>query len=462
MWYDTIDMVCGALRRAKAAEGGEEQMKQCLKKPVLLCLMLWLLCVLSACAYDSTVEDLFTLPRVPDEYTGLSQQLDQLISAGYEYAPPTAGQNIQSVQMEDLDGDGVPEAVVFLRKPNDEKPMKIMVYRRGGDSYEQLCTVESSGSSIDSVSYEDLTGDGSSELIVGWKISSSVQTVAAYNIGREAIPLMSSSYTRYVVQQLNSYDPPALFVLRSDSEGLPVAEIYTWQTNILAVAYRCALSSTMVDLGRGSVVKGMLIGEKPAVFVTGVNDSGKAVTDILAWNMSRGVINLTINETTGKSDAIRPYRQLIPQDLNGDGVTEVPCPDASSTGNDMLTDWVQYSRTGYYFSALQTYHCQSGGWYFLMPESWRGRVRAESAETVAGENQVTLYVDETPVLALYTITNDSRENRAVMGERFLLRRQPGTIYAAELYEDAGWYGMDTAAVQESFHLAVTDWSPSDS
>ena len=178
--------------------------------------------------------------------------------------------------------------------------------------------------------------------------------------------------------------------------------------------------------------------------------------------MSRGVINLTINETTGKSDAIRPYRQLIPQDLNGDGVTEVPCPDASSTGNDMLTDWVQYSRTGYYFSTLQTYHCQSGGWYFLMPENWRGRVRAESAETVAGENQVTLYVDETPVLALYTITNDSRENRAVMGDRFLLRRQPGTIYAAELYEDAGWYGMDTAAVQESFHLAVTDWSPSDS
>ena len=436
-------------------------MKQRLKKSVLLCLMLCLLYMLSACAYDSTVEDLFTLPRVPDEYTGLSQQIDQLISAGYEYAPPTAGQNIQSVQMEDLTGDGAPEAVVFLRKPNDEKPLKIMVFQRQGDSYEQLCTVESSGSSIDSVSYEDLTGDGSSELIVGWRISSSVQTVAAYNIGREAIPLMISSYTRYVVQQLNSYDPPALFVLRSNSEGIPVAEVYTWQTNILAVAYRCGLSSTMVDLGRGSVVKGTLIGEKPAVFVTGVSDSGKAVTDILTWSLSRGVTNLTLDEATGKSSVIHPYRQLIPQDLNGDGVTEIPCPDTSNTGNDTLTDWVQYKRTGRYVYVCQTYHCQSGGWYFLMPDDWWGRVRAESAETVAGENQVTLYVDETPVLALYTITNDSRENRAVMGERFLLRRQPSTIYAAELYEDAGWYGMDVATVQESFHLAVAEWSPSD-
>ena len=34
--------------------------------------------------------------------------------------------------------------------------------------------MESSGNSIDSVYYEDLTGDGRNELVVGWKISSTV------------------------------------------------------------------------------------------------------------------------------------------------------------------------------------------------------------------------------------------------------------------------------------------------
>ena len=256
-------------------------MKRNIKRFTLLVMLLAALCVLSACGFNSTVEDLFALPSVPDEYTGLNEQINEMLSNGYEYAPPTAGQNIQSVQMEDLDGDGTPEAVVFLRKPNDEKPMKVMVFQQGDAGYERLCTVESSGNSIDSAYYEDLTGDGSNELVVGWKISSTVQTVAAYNIGREAIPLMSSSYTRFAVQELNSYNPPGLFVLRSDSDGTPVAEVYTWQTNILAVTYRCGLSSTMVDLGRGSVVKGTLMGERPALFVTGINDSGKAVTDIL-------------------------------------------------------------------------------------------------------------------------------------------------------------------------------------
>ena len=211
-------------------------MKRTIRRAVLLWMLAALLWVLSACGMNNSVEDMFTLPRVPDEYTGLNQQIEQMISGGYEYAAPTAGQNIQSVQMVDLNGDGTQEAVVFLRKANDEKPLKILVFEKPNESYELLCTVESSGSSIDSVYYEDLTGDGRNELVVGWRISSTVQNVTVYNIGREAIPLMSSSYTRFVVQNLNAYEPPALFVMRSDSDGTPVAEVYTWQTNILAVA----------------------------------------------------------------------------------------------------------------------------------------------------------------------------------------------------------------------------------
>ena len=309
-------------------------------------LLLGLLWVLSACGMDNSVEDLFTLPRIPDEYTGLNQQIEDLLANGYEYAPPATGQNIQAVQMVDLNGDDVQEALVFFRKPVDEKPLKILVFERLEESYELLCTVESSGNSIDSVYYEDLTGDGRNELVVGWKISSTVQNVAVYNIGREAIPLMSSSYTRFVVQDLNSYDPPALFVMRSDGDGTPVAEVYTWQTNILAVAYRCGLSSTMSDLARGSVVKGTLTGGKPAVFITSVNDNGNAVTDILTWENRDAVVNLTMDESSGKTTLIQPYRQLIPQDVNDDGVTEVPFPDAWSNGNDTLTSWRQDRRTG--------------------------------------------------------------------------------------------------------------------
>ena len=61
-------------------------MKRAVKKCILLLAGLALAAALSGCTvFDSSVEQLFTLPRMAPEYAGLSQQLDSLISQGYEY-----------------------------------------------------------------------------------------------------------------------------------------------------------------------------------------------------------------------------------------------------------------------------------------------------------------------------------------------------------------------------------------
>ena len=185
--------------------------------------------LMSGCSFFSSAESLFTLPQLPIEYTDLSNQIRALIAEGYEYASPTGGRNIQSVQMVDLDGDGDEEAVAFFRRSSDEKPLKIFIFRANEDSYEQLCTVESGGTAIDSVYYQDLTGDGSQELVVGWRISSDVQTVAAYDIDTQPTLLMQSSYIRYSIEEMDGDGVPSLLVLRPDEEGNSMAEFYSWQ-----------------------------------------------------------------------------------------------------------------------------------------------------------------------------------------------------------------------------------------
>ena len=128
-------------------------MKHTAKKCILLLAGLALAAVLSGCTFfDSSVEQLFTLPRMAEEYTGLSQQIDSLIDQGYEYASPSGGRNIQSVQMVDLEDDGIQEALVFLRRSSDEKPLKIMVYRLDeNDSYRM---------SVESVLFDESAGTG--------------------------------------------------------------------------------------------------------------------------------------------------------------------------------------------------------------------------------------------------------------------------------------------------------------
>ena len=68
---------------------------------------------------------------------------------------PTSGRNIQSLQMVDIDGDGQDEALAFFRLSNGEKPLKIYVFHPREDSYELASIIESSGTAIDSIYYED-------------------------------------------------------------------------------------------------------------------------------------------------------------------------------------------------------------------------------------------------------------------------------------------------------------------
>ena len=439
-------------------------MKRAVKKCILLLAGLALAAVLSGCTvFDSSVEQLFTLPRMAPEYTGLSQQLDSLISRGYEYASPSGGRNIQSVQMVDLEDDGRQEALVFLRRSADEKPLKIMVYRLDGDdSYSLLCTIESSGTAVDSVYYQDLNGDGRRELIVGWRISADVQTLAAYSIEPEPVALMSCGYSRFSIQDLNGDGAPSLLVIRADGELGPVAEFYGWQEEQMGVSYRCRLSSSMTALNRGSVVTGMADRDTPAVFITGVDTTSMAVTDILIYRPEAGLVNVALDKTSGVSAAVYPYRQLAPQDIDGDGVTEIPCPlgDSAAEQTDGLVSWMSWQSDGRFQQTAKTYHSLSSGWYFTIPVSWWSWEVDAVTGGIQNESQMTLRINGDSVLTIYTITGENRDNRSRMGSRIVLRRQATTVYAGEVYEIAPYYGMDEDLLRRSFSLILGTWNNS--
>lgn len=443
---------------------GGAAVKRAAKKCILLLAGLALAAILSGCTvFDSSVEQLFTLPRMAPEYTGLSRQLDSLIAQGYEYAPPSGGRNIQSVQMVDLEDDGRQEALVFLRRSADEKPLKIIVYRLDGDdSCGQFCTIESSGTAVDSVYYQDLNGDGRRELIVGWRISADVQTLAAYSIEPEPVALMSCGYSRFSIQDLNGDGVPSLLVLRADGEQGPVAEFYGWQDEQMGVSYRCRLSSSMTALNRGSVVTGMVDRDTPAVFITGVDATSMAVTDVLIYRPEAGLVNVALDKTSGVSAAVYPYRQLAPQDIDGDGVTEIPCPlgDSAAEQTDGLVSWMGWQSDGRFQQTAKTYHSPSSGWYVSIPMSWWDWEVDAVTGGIQNESQMTLRINGDSVLTIYTITGENRDNRSRMGSRIVLRRQATTVYAGEVYEIAPYYGMDEDLLRRCFSLILGTWNNS--
>ena len=437
-------------------------MKRIWRRLGVLCSAMLLATLLTGCI-NASVEELMTLPQLPVQYTELSKQIDELNKKGYEYASPLTGHNIQSVQMVDMDGDGDDEALAFFRLPSDEKQLKIFVFHRIEESYEPLCTIESAGTAIDTVDYRDMTGDGKMELIVGWKISTDVQAVAAYQLDTKPTMLMRSSYTKFSVEELDGDGVPSLLLFHTDSDGNSTAEFYSWRDEAMSVSYHCTLSSDMADLSRGSVVSGQLDKDgTSAVFVTGVNTEGVAVTDILTYQKELGLVNVALDATTGRSKAVYGYCQMQPQDIDGDGLIELPgtAINGDDDGNPTqgIISWQNYDSDGNSRWAKDTYHCLNDDWYLDLPRDWHERVSASITDGIGNESGVVLKVDGDKVVTIYSFSGENRETRVSHNGYLVLDRQPTVLFAGEIFGPAAEvYGMDQDVLQSSFHLITNFW-----
>ena len=443
----------------------------------ILLLMLVGIMALSGCSMPELTldpEDLYRLPTLPAKYTELNTQLNKILEDGAEYAAPMSGANIQPVQLVDLNGDGREEALAFFRRSEDEKPLKIYVYTAEEDTYRQTGLIEGTGIGFYSIAYEDLNADGIMELAVGWRATVEHQILEVYTLHSDfEKTLVQTDYIKYTTVDLNQDGKKELIVIHSDEEGEGEADYYNWQDDgSLANQSSARISMTMAELSQqGRVTRGTLQEEIPALFVTGVTDTARAITDILAVRNGE-LTNIVLSETYGVSTEIAPYRSQYPMDMNGDGLTEVSKSEQLYALDDSgvfyeRTDWYQYNLDGEGTVVLRTYHNLEDAWYLRLPEDWVDRIWI-SRTSATDENTVTFYVlkgdsEPEPFLKITAITGSSRENRAVRGSRFLLSRQDETIFTAELLEanEAWRYGMTADEVREAFSLIAAEWSTGD-
>lgn len=429
--------------------------------------------LLSGCAglKLSSAEELYSLPSLPAEYRELEDRINALIEDGAEYAAPASGSNIQPVQLVDLDGDGQEEALAFMRKPNTEKPLKIYIFSAKDGSYEQSAVIEGSGSAIFSIVYSDFDGDGRTELAVGWKTASEMQALSVYTLrGQQPEELLRTTYVKYALTDLDRDGRSELVAFHADSDGMGIAELYTWQEGAMALKSSCKISVTMAELSNlGRVATGALQDGTPALFVVGVVDSTTAVTDIL---LSRNgeLDNIVLSDITGMSTEIARFLSLYPTDINGDKTTKVPFPAliAMSDGDQgyYRIEWRGYDASGASARVASTYHDMEGGWYLLLPESWLNQVTVRR-DSGPEESTVTFSYRDGGLmrefLKISAVTGSSREIKAVRGGRFILSRRAETIYSAELLAaNADWsHGMTDGELRGAFNLITGDWLAGD-
>lgn len=423
--------------------------------------------LLSGCAMQA-VDDLYSPPKRSEEYTYLQMAIDSVMG-DLEYCAPLSGENQQTVQMADLNGDGTAEFLLFA-KGNDDRPLKIMIFSRQSDSFVLQYTIESSGYAFDQVEYVQVDDCPGYELVVGRQVSDQVlRSVSVYSFADNTQEtLMTANYSKFLTCDLDEDFYRELLVLhpgQADTDN-GVAELYSYGENGFERSAEVSMSEPVDQIKR--IMASCLDGGIPAVYVASAVEENAMITDVFALVDGR-FCNVSFSNESGTSvKTLRNY-YVYACDIDGDGVMELPSlismrsvAQERTRERQYLIRWYAMTLNGEEVDKQYTYHNYAGGWYLRLDDEWASRVTVEHEKT-SYEEWFDFYVwDETyqnadKLLTIFALTGNDREENAMLNNRFELYKTDSTIFAANLEGASAFYGLSQQGVIDAFSLIRMDW-----
>ena len=432
----------------------------CVYKVVLILILV--VAMLSGCSVH-TISDLYCLPMRSEEYTGLQTAIDQIMT-GCEYCAPISGENRQSVQSADLDGDGTVEYILYAKSQN-EKPLQIYIFSLVDEDYVLLDTIECNGSAFEQVEYVQMNDRPGLEMVIGSQVSNQVlRSVSVYTLTSGQIEqVMSSGYTRFLCGDLDKDSLSELLILRPSTENPSngIAEMFGFEGSMVERSPEVTMSASSESIKR--IMLGTLNDGVRAMYVASSIDNSTLITDIYAV-VNGHFTNVSLSSESGTSvQTLRNY-YVYADDIDDDGALELPSLITMKTVDDNETDrqylirWFAMTSRGKEVDKLYTYHNFVGGWYLQLDKTIAKRI---TVSQMGNSYEFSLWnssLTETEKLfTIYVLTGQKREEQAVTDNRFVVFKTDTTIYAANLEVASAAYGISRESLNENFQLILQEW-----
>ena len=412
-----------------------------------------------------TVEQMYALPGRSVSFRHVQSAMDMAM-VGLDFAAPIAGENQQTVQQADLNGDGVEEYILYARG-SSEKPLNILVFTMEEEKCCLIEVIELNGSAFERVEYVDIDNLPGKEMVVGRLLSDQIMgTVCVYSFGSgQAERLMNTAYTQFLTCDLDQDSHSELVVVQPGEAASAKASVvrYQYRNGAMERSVENEASVRAGDLRR--MVVGKLEDGSPAVYMSGVLDENTIATDVFAMRQDR-FLNISAGRTPGVGvNTLRNY-YVYADDIDNDGILELPSliamrPVSAGSNGDRqyLIRWYSMDLQGREWDKLYTFHDYASGWYVELDSAWAERISVEQSGGI-----YTFYLwsedgDEVRTLfKLYALTGTNREEEAVRDSRFILHRKEGTVYAAKLSAAAKEYGLTQDYLINSFRVIYQEWN----
>jgi|GEM_PF-1644778 len=442
-----------------------------MKRIFVLCLFIFSLSLLlSGCSMNAN--DLLSVPKLPTQYLEVQKQISLLLTSNVELTSPLSGTNRASVQLTDLDGDGVEEALAFCTVTSGENVgLRFYVFRLEHGKYVQAACMDGEGDSFDVVEYLPVNSQKQKLLVVGWRLGANpVMGLTIYQYDNNALKLINrEEYTGLLIDDLNGDQQDNLLVLRHNTTGDDIgkAVLYTFSGTTMRRLGEAPLSMGVSKAEEiyydqvGNNLYGVVIDQKLDIPTDeDTNSVGEKpdygmLTDVLLF-ADDTLTNVSFDETIGRSEATFRPVSYPAADVDGDGVTEfphvsfLPQQGGNPSNSYLRMDWCSVSsfsgsaeKRWVLEKEFTAFTQKNASWIFVVPEEMVPNLTLLNGYQNEDMTSVQFcsYDADTkkigsPLWEIFLLTGINRYDRAADMNLSELARTSVTLYGVKQYNSS--------------------------
>ena len=381
---------------------------------VLLCLLL------AGCSMPGEqvqVEELLRAPKLSGDYGDVQTALNDWLGESAQLKYPMQGDLLSPFLLQDLDGDGRQDAAVLYTTAQSSNVCIAILQKDDADIWHVRQNVEGLADTVESVGLAQLQPGDATQLVVGYTAAQGDHYLAVYSYTDGVLStILEQQYQQYLVEDITGGGNQDLILMSTREDGGVQIELLTvdkegsfQQVAVMGLSANRFAGCASVAAGVGADGRHYLVLDG----WTGISGNNLASV-LLRFDEDTQQMVPADQISTEKlyTASLRNVPSLVSQDLDGDGIVEIPTqPDEAGLLNmsqsrrmDFIV-WMDYTspHPEKSFGLLD----EETNCYIELPMEWEGNLKLTDSEQYDGAVELRTVDEDQLVMTLRLVRTTS-------------------------------------------------------
>lgn len=385
----------------------------------------WLACVLlclllvgcSMPGEQVQVEELLRAPKLSGDYGDVQTALNDWLGESAQLKYPMQGDLLSPFLLQDLDGDGRQDAAVLYTTAQSSNVCIAILQKDDADIWHVRQNVEGLADTVESVGLAQLQPGDATQLVVGYTAAQGDQYLAVYSYTDGVLStILEQQYQQYLVEDITGGGNQDLILMSTLEDGGVQIELLTvdkegsfQQVAVMGLSANRFAGCASVAAGVGADGRHYLVLDG----WTGISGNNLASV-LLRFDEDTQQMVPADQISTEKlyTASLRNVPSLVSQDLDGDGIVEIPTqPDEAGLLNmsqsrrmDFIV-WMDYTspHPEKSFGLLD----EETNCYIELPMEWEGNLKLTDSEQYDGAVELRTVDEDQLIMTLRLVRTTS-------------------------------------------------------